>query len=213
MKNFKVYQLPVEHNAKFMRLSFVKKHNIMPKLEDYKLVYEGEFEPQGEYSEPDQLYMKFQGEKPEGYTGHSISMSDVVEIDGKYYYCDSIGWEEISFQTEEEEKSEEHIVTLSEEHLHFAKNGDILNGSIKVGEWKVDRIWERQGSRYDRSGNLTVENMWSAKLIGDPVRYMDYTRKQLKKTISGRKVTIRLSIPKKNVIRFSPEDVPAEVVA
>lgn len=98
MKQFKVYQLPVEHNAKFMNLEFVRENNIMPKLEDYKLVYEGEFEPQGEYSEPDQLYMKFQGEKPEGYTGHSISMSDVVEIDGKYYYCDDYGWEEISFQ-------------------------------------------------------------------------------------------------------------------
>ncbi|SEA80739.1 YodL-like [Prevotella sp. tc2-28] len=213
MKNFRVYQLPVGHVAKFMRLSFVKEHNIMPKLEDYKLVYEGEFEPQGEYSEPDQLYMKFQDEKPEGYTGHSISMSDVVEIDGKYYYCDDYGWEEISFQTEEEEKGEEYTVTLSEQFLHFAKNGDILNDTIKVGEWKVDRIWERQGGRRDRSGNLTVENMWSAKLIGDPVRYMDYTRKQLRKTISGRKVTVRVSIPKKNVISFSPEDVPAEVVA
>ena len=105
MKNFKVYQLPVEHAAKFMGLEFVTKHNILPKLEDYKMVYEGEFEPQGEYSEPDQLYMKFQGEKPEGYTGHSISMSDVVEIDGKYFYCDDYGWEEVFFQTEDENKS------------------------------------------------------------------------------------------------------------
>lgn len=96
MKQFRVYQLPVEHAAKFLHLDFVKKYGMMPKLEDYKVVYEGEFEPQGEYSEPDQLYMKFQGEKPEGYKGHSISMSDVVEIDGEYFYCDAIGWENVT---------------------------------------------------------------------------------------------------------------------
>lgn len=217
MKNFKVYQLPVEHNAKFMRLSFVKKHNIMPKLEDYQLVGESVIYPKADtsvFTMLEDIFITLNTCKCDWFHGHSLSMSDVVEIDGKYYYCDSLGWEEVSFQTEEPQKEgEEYTVTLSEEHLHFAKNGDILNGSIKVGEWKVDRIWERQGGRRDKSGNLTVENMWSAKLIGDPVRYMDYTRKQLKKTISGRKVTVRLSIPKKNVIRFSPEDVPAEVVA
>lgn len=143
MKKFKVYQLPVKHNAKFMRLSFVKEHNIMPKLEDYKLVYEGEFEPQGEYSEPDQLYMKFQGEKPEGYTGHSISMSDVVEIDGKYYYCDSYGWEEVDFEEPKTKKA--YIVKAYKSVTYIAKYNTREEALAKANELNDDyyqhKIW------------------------------------------------------------------------
>lgn len=33
---------------------------------------------------------------PEGYKGHSLSISDIVVIEGKYYwYCDTFGWKEI----------------------------------------------------------------------------------------------------------------------
>lgn len=31
-------------------------------------------------------------ETPEDYTGRSLSMSDVIEMDGKYYYCNTFGW-------------------------------------------------------------------------------------------------------------------------
>lgn len=30
-----------------------------------------------------------------GYTGHSLSVSDVVYVNGNYYYCDSIGWKQL----------------------------------------------------------------------------------------------------------------------
>lgn len=101
MKKFKVYQLPVEHKAKFMSLDFVKENSIMPKLEDYKLVWESEVEEmEGESGVMllDHIYTEFQGTKPADFKGHSLSMSDVVEVDGKYYYCDSFGWEEIFSQ-------------------------------------------------------------------------------------------------------------------
>lgn len=100
MKNFKVYQLPVEHNAKFMRLSFVKKHNIMPKLEDYQLVGESVIYPKADtsvYTMLDDIYTTLNTCKCDWFHGHSLSMSDVVEIDGKYYYCDDYGWEEVFF--------------------------------------------------------------------------------------------------------------------
>lgn len=93
MKKIKIYQLPISNNAKFMRFSFVKKHNIMPKLEDYKLVYEGEEDDEVEL---DDIFTKFNIAHPEGFKGHSLSVSDVVELDGKYYYCDDMGWEEVT---------------------------------------------------------------------------------------------------------------------
>ena len=31
---------------------------------------------------------------PEDYTGHSLSVSDIVVLNDKKYYCDSYGWVE-----------------------------------------------------------------------------------------------------------------------
>lgn len=102
MKKFKIYQLPIKHAAKFMGLDFVKECNCMPLLSDYNLVYEGSVEPMMEWSDMsflERLFRTFNiGRKPADYRGHSLSVSDVVEFDGKYFYCDSYGWEEVSFQ-------------------------------------------------------------------------------------------------------------------
>ena len=32
---------------------------------------------------------------PEDYKGHSLSVSDLLEVNGKFYYCDAYSWEEI----------------------------------------------------------------------------------------------------------------------
>lgn len=32
---------------------------------------------------------------PDDFKGHSLSTSDIVELDGKLYYCDSFGWIDI----------------------------------------------------------------------------------------------------------------------
>ena len=101
MKKFKVYQLPVEHEAKFMGLEFVTNHDIMLKLEDYKLVGESEIYPKASTSVTtmlDDIYTTLNTCRCDWFHGHSLSVSDVVEIDGKYYYCDSFGWEEVSLK-------------------------------------------------------------------------------------------------------------------
>ena len=33
---------------------------------------------------------------PESYKGRSVSVSDIVEINNEYYYCDSFGWVQIA---------------------------------------------------------------------------------------------------------------------
>jgi hypothetical protein len=44
----------------------------------------------------EEVYMALQGTKPQGYKGHSLSVSDLVEIDGKIYYCDSYGFKDVT---------------------------------------------------------------------------------------------------------------------
>lgn len=38
------------------------------------------------------------------YKGHSMSNSDVVQLEGKYYYCDDIGWKDITEEVKKDEK-------------------------------------------------------------------------------------------------------------
>lgn len=68
-------------------------------IQDYKEVYSGEI-PQKNCL--DELFYKFNMDFPADFTGHSLSVSDVVAIKTErndywyWYYCDSFGWEEIT---------------------------------------------------------------------------------------------------------------------
>lgn len=72
------------------------------KLEDYEVVYEGQIEPEDPTREVhvtnylEDLFYKFNMEHPADFHGHSLSVSDLVELNGKLYYCDSAGWQEIN---------------------------------------------------------------------------------------------------------------------
>lgn len=43
------------------------------------------------------LFKKFNLDHPTDFNGHSMSVSDIVKVDSKYYFCDSIGWKNIEF--------------------------------------------------------------------------------------------------------------------
>ena len=43
----------------------------------------------------EELFRIFNCEIPDNYRGRSLSVSDIVFLDGSYYYCNSDGWEEI----------------------------------------------------------------------------------------------------------------------
>lgn len=80
----------------FWGTDFVKKHGLEVSGQDYSLVYSGMAEP-GETL--DSLYEKFNLYRPEDFTGHSLSVSDVIVWnDGKEtkaYYVDSYGFKEL----------------------------------------------------------------------------------------------------------------------
>jgi len=62
-------------------------------IHQYKKVYEGEVEDQGSILKTlDHLFEKFNLYHPEDFRGHSLSVSDVINLDGVDYYCDSCAW-------------------------------------------------------------------------------------------------------------------------
>ena len=43
----------------------------------------------------EELFKIFNIKRAKDFEGRSMSISDIVEVDGKNYYCDDIGWKEL----------------------------------------------------------------------------------------------------------------------
>lgn len=106
MQKCRVWQLNQEAESQriFTPLEdYTRKHGA-PQMGDYHTVFDGEVET----NDLEALYTKFNNVHPESYTGHSLSMSDVVELyddsGSSYHYCDVFGFEEISFHTPQQKQ-------------------------------------------------------------------------------------------------------------
>lgn len=61
----------------------------------YVKVYEGIVEGETTISVLEYLFYVFNMKRPEDFTGHSMSVSDIVKLDNDYYFCQAIGFEKI----------------------------------------------------------------------------------------------------------------------
>lgn len=146
MKQFKILQIKSDsqatHGIKFSGLEDITKHGLRDKLtiDIYNQVYEGSIEDDDTMTILDKIFSKFQGVKPSNYTGHSVSVSDLIAMDGKYYFCDSFGWKEITLNKSNREIYNEIADILKKGNIC----GDIFtnNGTIEIliewGDWKHD---------------------------------------------------------------------------
>lgn len=78
--------------------------------DNYKIVYDGEIET----NDLEEIYTKFNLDHPQEFKGHSLSISDVIELyDGtssEYYYVDKFDFKEIDFELEEPSQSMEMTI-------------------------------------------------------------------------------------------------------
>lgn len=106
LKRCRVYQLRPDADVmmKFIGYDKMKERFGEPDPANYMTVYDGEVET----NDLEELFAKFNLDHPPGYEGHSLSMSDVVELyDGSgssFHYVDRSGFREISFQEPEQEQ-------------------------------------------------------------------------------------------------------------
>lgn len=90
-----------KYNIAFMGTGMIEKLCGLDKIDFsiYDLVYEGN----PEYENLDDIFEMFNLNHPKGYKGHSLSVSDIVEVVGKgdlkdgYWFCDNFGWTKIEF--------------------------------------------------------------------------------------------------------------------
>lgn len=97
MKKYKLYQVKrdLTYTHGFMGLDMMKDLGVRVNLDNYDLVYSGTTE--NDSSVLGELFERFNINRPHDFRGRSMSVSDIVEIDERYFYCDSYGWEELNF--------------------------------------------------------------------------------------------------------------------
>jgi len=99
---YQIYQIKRDllTQCGFLGLDMMKNLNrkIEIELENYNIVYEGELNEDKIVNQLlEKLFYIFNVEHPKDFEGRSMSVSDIVKLDDKYYFCDSIGWKKIDF--------------------------------------------------------------------------------------------------------------------
>ena len=101
---YAIYQLKRDDataDLRFMNSEYLQEKGIVPQYENYELVYTGALTKDGSQIEKmEDLYRIFNIERPQDFTGHSLSISDIVALKQagvvSYHYVDSIGYKELA---------------------------------------------------------------------------------------------------------------------
>lgn len=97
MKPLKIYQIKESAPRGLMFIPYSWLSDPVS-MENYECIYEGGWIVNESIScELENIFEEFNiRHKPENYKGHSLSVSDIVELDGIKYYVDDIGFKKLS---------------------------------------------------------------------------------------------------------------------
>ena len=164
-KQFGIYQITArdpEHDYRFMNLDFVKRHGMEVNRADYELVY---IEPLTEKDTLEAIYERFNIQRPTDFTGHSLSVSDVVVLnDGKSIkacYVDSIGFAELPdfFKERNMDLKKETILDEQLQEIEIFDKPGLFSNSRLRDEDVPDGLYryDLRGSDYDPGQPILVE--------------------------------------------------------
>ena len=102
----KIWQIPTDH-PHFRDLAFASWQQTvrdfgredMPR-NSYRMVWS---EKLGSYPDLDEIYERFNINHPEGYAGRSLSISDLVEVDGDLFFCHEYRWRQVRWEEDPDE--------------------------------------------------------------------------------------------------------------
>lgn len=150
MRKFIIYQIVSQaeaaHGIIFTPLDSLEKFGLREKLNLslYDVVYQGTLEDDLELED---IYTAFQDRHHDGFKGHSLSISDIIEMEGKLYYCDRYDFKEISlpdvkptihkgdkFLCRKDYLTENNIVAYMKGRVYLSELDDCItseNGSVR----------------------------------------------------------------------------------
>ena len=121
----KLYQINFDrdHEQRMFRSCPMK--NGKPSVDSsiYDMVYAGEIEG----NNAEDAFAVFNFDHPEDFRGHSMSVSDVLEIEEEksFYYCDTIGFKKVEFDPEKTQTMSNTIRVVLCEPGKYARIADI----------------------------------------------------------------------------------------
>ena len=89
---YKIYQMTKRTDYRFEGWEWAKDYFDM---NDYTCMYDGSIRDGEVYDMLESLFVMFNVNRPEDFRGHSLSVSDVVSLEGRLFYCDTCGWVEV----------------------------------------------------------------------------------------------------------------------
>lgn len=133
MTDIKIYQINLDRDddgVAFEPYGTLSRYQGSPDVNP--ALYDKVFDGAVDASDIEDIYRIFNVEKPEGYKGRSLSVSDVVEIVESdsikpgFYYCDSIGFKPVPFNSEYvKEPGNEKITVVMLEPGKVARTAEI----------------------------------------------------------------------------------------
>lgn len=108
LKSCRIWQLKPDVDVMMKFTSYKEMTERFGELDPnkYNLVYDGQIGS----NDLEAIWIKFNTQHPPGYTGHSLSISDVIELynhnGSEYYYVDRIGFKQIDFDSQEPEQTQ-----------------------------------------------------------------------------------------------------------
>lgn len=104
--NYVIYQAKIEARFTFLGWEMAHKH-VGWSFDPYRSVWNGTEEAADDIDLVNYLWEVFNERHPVGYRARSLSVSDIIRVEDtemdtvKYYYCDILGWEDITSKIEE----------------------------------------------------------------------------------------------------------------
>jgi len=101
LKDCRIYQIRADADVRKKFIGYDELTERFGSLEstDYAVVFDGEIGTEN----LEEIYSHFNLSIPNDFTGHSLSMSDVIELynsaDSNFYYVDKFGFQEVNFQS------------------------------------------------------------------------------------------------------------------
>lgn len=177
--NIRIYQIDMnkdDHHVAFENLEGMKKFSRRDTVDPsiYESVYEGSLNCKN----LEDVYEKFNLDSPPEFRGHSLSVSDVVEVVGGngeaeakpgFYFCDSFGFKEVEFDaslTSKREDLMQVVLLVPGEEARIVEIGSdlrdmqhVVRGYIEAFEPfddKVCVICNEEGVIYDLPPNRVI---------------------------------------------------------
>ncbi len=150
-----------KNKVKFMGHSYLEKLQDTPNVDSS--IYNKIYESNDTYYSLEEIYEQFNVNHPSDYRGHSLSISDVVEvsdnpeIEDGFYYCDTFGFTKIEFNKEEAQRMNaeqakemyaEGMIVMLEEMRGETQMPFGLKGTVKFVDdmGQIHMNWENGSS-------------------------------------------------------------------